>query len=433
MGTFIFLTAVVIEIAFVVFCIITKSYQQKARNIIRIAAFAVFMLFTILPIIYWSFRYYTLAGFLLLMAVMAAVALIRKKEEKRVYKTVRVVLKAIVMTMLIFMLTLSAIIFPQYKAMKPTGKYQVATVNYTYTDTKRIETYTNTGEDRKLNVEMWYPENSDGTYPLIVFSHGSFGTKSSNTSLYNELASHGYVVCSIDHTYQCLFTTDKDGHTTLMDMGYMKEISDENAHIDKQQSYDFYKKWMKIRTDDMNYVIDYILAEEKNNDADTVYKLIDTTKIGVIGHSLGGSAALGIGRIRDDISAVIALESPFMCDIEGGKDGEFIFTDKVYPVPVLNVYSDQGWSLLPSAPQYEENYALLSATNATAFNIHINGVGHLSLTDLALVSPLLTRMINGKKTTTDSIYCIKAINKACLDFFDSYLKGKHKFTSSEMY
>jgi len=433
MGIFIFITAVVVEIVFAFYCIITKSNQQKVRSIIGIMAFVGFSLLTIVTIIEWNLRYYTTAAALLLFAVIGVMGLIRKRQEKRPYKTARVVFNAIGMTLLILMVTLPSIIFPQHKLVKPTGEYQVATANYSYTDTKRIETYTDAGEHRKLNVEMWFPKNAVGKFPLIVFSHGSFGTKSSNTSLYNELASHGYVVCSIDHTYQCLFTTDKDGHTTLMDMGYMKEISDENAHIDKQQSYDFYKKWMKIRTDDMNYVIDYILAEEKNNDADTVYKLIDTTKIGVIGHSLGGSAALGIGRIRDDISAVIALESPFMCDIEGGKDGEFIFTDKVYPVPVLNVYSDQGWSLLPSAPQYEENYALLSATNATAFNIHINGVGHLSLTDLALVSPLLTRMINGKKTTTDSIYCIKAINKACLDFFDSYLKGKHKFTSSEMY
>ena len=433
MGTFIFLIAVVVEIAFVVFCIITKSYQQKVRSIIRITAFAVFVLFTILPIIDWSFRYYTLASFLLLLAVMGAVALIRKKEEKRTYKTVRVVLKAIVMTVLIFMLTLSAIIFPQYKAMKPTGKYQVATVNYTYTDTKRIETYTNSGKNRKLNVEMWYPKNSDGTYPLIVFSHGSFGTKSSNTSLYNELASHGYVVCSIDHTYQCLFTTDMDGHTTFMDMGYMKEISNENAHIDKQQSYEFYQKWMDIRTGDINFVMDYILAEVKNNDADTVYKLMDTTKMGAIGHSLGGSAVLGIGRMRDDVSAVIALESPFMCDIEGVKGGEFVFTDEKYPVPVLNVYSDQGWNLLPNGLQYAENYALLSAANATAFNIHIKGAGHLTLCDLALESPYLTRKLNGQKSTTDTKYCLKTINMVCLEFFNCYLKGEGKFKSAGSY
>jgi hypothetical protein len=92
-----------------------------------------------------------------------------KKEEKRAYKTVRVVLKAVGMMLLIFTLTLPAIVFPEYKIIETTGQYQVAAVSYTYTDTNRIETYTDTGENRKLNVEFWYPENAEGIYPLIVF------------------------------------------------------------------------------------------------------------------------------------------------------------------------------------------------------------------------------------------------------------------------
>jgi len=102
-------------------------------------------------------------------------------------------------------------------------------------------------------------------------------------------------------------------------------------------------------------------------------------------------------------------------------------------MPVLNVYSDTSWSHLSNWPQYVENYALLSDTNATAFNVHISGVGHLSLTDLALESPSLTRMINGQKSTTDTEYCLKTINKLCLEFFDCYLKGKGKFTSAGTY
>ncbi|MEK6265834.1 MAG: acetylxylan esterase [Clostridium sp.] len=433
MGILIFSMIVVAEIAFAVFCIITKSNQQKLRNIIRIAAFIGFVVLTILPIIEWSSRYYALATLLLLLAIIGVIALIHKKEEKKAYKSVRVVLKAIGMTVLIFMLTLPAIIFPQHKTMEVTGEYKVATITHTYTDTKRVETYTDTGENRNLNVQLWYPENEDKRYPLIVFSHGGFGTKSSNESLYNELASQGYVVCSIDHTYQCLYTKGEDGRTTRIDMGYMQDVSAENARADRQKSYVYYQKWMKIRTGDIDFVIDHILSEAENNNADTAYKLVDTSKIGVMGHSLGGSAALGIGRMRNDVSAVIALESPFMCDIEGVKDGEFVFKDDIYPVPVLNVYSDSSWSNLDQWPQYEENYALLSGTNATAFNVHMSGVGHLTLTDLALTSPFLTRMFNGKKSTTGTEYCLKTINKICLEFFDSYLKGKGEFTADGIY
>jgi len=64
-----------------------------------------------------------------------------------------------------------------------------------------------------------------------------------------------------------------------------------------------------------------------------------------------------------------------MCDIKDVKDGEFVFVYEAYPVLVLNVYSDSSWSYPAEWPQYAENHALLSDTDATAFNIHISGVG----------------------------------------------------------
>jgi dienelactone hydrolase len=436
MGIFIFFTAVLVEVVFAAYCIITKSNQKRIRSIIRITAFVGFAILALLPIVDWGLRYYPLAALLLLMAVMGAVDIIRKREEKREYKAVRVVLRAVGMILLIFVVDLPAILFPQHKKIEVTGKYEVATSAYTYTDKSRVETYTSTGENRKLNVQVWYPEDGEGKYPLIVFSHGSFGIKSSNESLYNELASHGYVVCSIDHTYQCFYTTDMDRQTVYMDKGYMQEVREENPKVDIQKSYKYYQKWMNIRTGDINYVLDYILLEVKNNTADKVYKLVDAEKIGVMGHSLGGSAALGIGRMRKDVSAVIALEAPFMYDIKGVRDGKFIFTDERYPVPVLNVYSDASYSHLGEWVQYAENYALLSNTNAAAFNVYINGAGHLGLTDFSLTSPILQRMIDkasGAKSTIDSVSCLKTINKLSLEFFDCYLKGQGKFVSQGTY
>lgn len=434
MGFNIFLVAVIVEIAFAAFCIITKSNHVKERSIIRIAFFASFVLLAVLPVIDWSFRYYALAFLLLLLSIIGAKNLIQKNGKKREYKAVHVVLKAIGMTVLIFALTLPAMIFPQNTAVvETTGEHQVSTKTYTYVDTSRVESYTGLGENRKLNVQFWYPDNVDGTHPLIVFSHGGLGIKTSNESLFNELASHGYVVCSIDHTYQCFYTTDEGGDTVLIDSGYMQELSAEDAQSDIQKSYELYQKWMKIRTNDINFVIDYIITETENNSAGKVYKLVDPAKIGVMGHSLGGSAALGIGRIRDDVNAVIALESPFMYDIEGIDDGRFVFTDKIYPVPVLNVYSDSSWSILAERPQYAANYSILSDSDANTFDVYISGVGHLTLTDFALTSPFLTRLFDRQKSTTEAVYCLKTINKVCLEFFNSYLKGEGEFTSSGSY
>ena len=327
--------------------------------------------------------------------------------------------------LLAFAAALILLLFPPHEALAPTGLYPVATLRYTYTDEHRVEPYSNSGENRRVNVVLWYPEGADigEIFPLVVFSHGGLGTEGSNESLYLELASHGYVVCSIGHPYHALWTKDEDGQVTFVSREYFKDIQQEDAKSDKEQSYRFYQEWMEIRTDDINFVIDTILMNATNNN-DGVYALIDVTKIGVIGHSLGGSAALAVPRQREDVDAVIALESPFLYDIVGVENEEFIWIDQPYPIPVLNMYSDDSWEHLSEWEQYSRNYDFVSNAPETVFNLYLPGRGHFSMTDLSLASPLLVRLLEGGKPIQDSEGYIKAINKACLVFFDHYLKNR---------
>jgi len=409
------------------------SYQTTRRSIIRICAFALFVLLIATSIVEWSLRWYAFAALLLIWALLGAIALVRRDRDGVAFRIGAVIKKAILALLAVLLVLSPALIFPQYKPPQTTGAYDVETVTYTYTDEDRDEMYSDTGGPRRLTVQYWYPENAADKCPLIVFSHGSFGVKSSNLSLYRELASHGYVVCSIDHTYQCLFTSDTDGRVSLIDRGFMREILAEDAERDKTQSNEYYQKWMGVRTGDLNSVVDYALNQAASSDPDPVYALIDTTKIGVMGHSLGGSAALGIGRTRHDVGAVIALESPFMCDIIGVENGQFVWNEKTYPVPVLNIYSDSSWSRLDQLPQYEANAELLADTNTISYNVHMRGAGHLSLTDLALTSPLLTRILNGRKAGIDTHYCLTTISRLALDFFDCYLKGRGTFVPQASY
>ncbi len=352
--------------------------------------------------------------------VSAAVNIIEflRKKNRPELRHIRIIRKTAVMLMLILLASLPTIIFPEYKLLPTTGEYQIKTEIKHFTDESRVETYGKQGGARTLAVEFWHPVNAEGRFPLVVFSHGSFGTRASNETLFRELASHGYIVCSIDHTYQCLYTTDKDGNTLLMDGGYADEIRRENAREDKQNSLALYRKWMGVRVADINFVIDTIQSDS----TEEFYRLIDTKKTGVIGHSLGGSAALGVGRVRDDIGAVIALESPFMCDILDVENETFVFESEEYPVPVLNVYSDNSWAHLDEWPQYAENARLLTSSNKNAFNHHIAGVGHLSLTDLSLASPLLTHLLNGNISSVSTEDCLTHLNEICLAFFDCFLR-----------
>mgnify|MGYP001167411070 CR=1 FL=1 len=324
--------------------------------------------------------------------------------------------------LLVLLVIVPILLFPPHQKPEPTGNYTVASIRYTYTDESRLETYTDTGEKRKVNVTCWHPVNAgDEIYPLIVFSHGGLGLETSNESLYFELASHGYVVCSIGHPYHAFWIKGDDGRITLVSMDYFREIQQENARRDRQQSFRLYQKWMKTRTDDINFALDTILAKAADG-ADGVYGLVDGERIGVMGHSLGGSAALAIPRQRNDIDAVIALESPFMYDVIGVEDGEFVWLDQPYPVPVLNIYSDSSWGHLAEWPQYARNYEFLSDASKDVVNLYFPGRGHFSLTDLSLTSPILTKFLEGGQTTRGAAVYLQEINQACLEFFDRYVK-----------
>lgn len=321
---------------------------------------------------------------------------------------------------------LAILLFPPYEPLAPTGPYRIAIERHTFTDTQRSETLSNREENRQINVTCWYPENAGvgETFPLVVFSHGGLGTENSNASLYLELVSHGYVVCAIGHPYHALWTTSETRRVTFVSLEYFGELQRENAHTDKPQSYRYYQKWLAIRTADIHFVLDTILANAAVG-AGGVYARVDGAHIGVIGHSLGGSAALAIPRQRDDVDAVIALESPFLYDIVGVENDAFLWRDAAYPVPVLNIYSDSSWSHLAEWPQYARNAALLTDASETTVSLYLPGAGHFSLTDLALASPLLTSLLEGGKSTRNSVEYLRAINQACLAFLERYLNNSY--------
>ena len=424
LGLIILFSVFIFEICFSIYCIRLKSYEDMKRNIIRIIAFLAFILITLVSVIEWSFRWYAFYTWLLILAVMGTVSLVnQKKVSSMAFNKRRVIIKSTAVFGAFFLTLTPVLIFPQYSQLPVTGGYNVATKVYTYTDYNRIEIFSDSEEHRKLTVQYWYPENAYHTFPLIIFSHGAFGIKTSNLSLYNELASNGYVVCSIDHTYHSFFTTDTDGKTTFINSNYMKEVIREDVHTSKTKSFEYYQEWMGIRTGDINFVVDYILTEAVNNDADKVYSLVNKEKIGVMGHSLGGSAALGIGRVRNDIRAVMALESPYLCDITAVENDQFVWNEEKYRIPVLNIYSNSSWSYLAEWPQYYKNAEMLLDMDVDVYNVYLQGAGHLSLTDLALSSPILTRILDGQNAKIDARYSLITINQVALEFFNYYLKG----------
>ncbi|MFD3274412.1 alpha/beta hydrolase family protein [Paenibacillus dendritiformis] len=433
MGILLLVIAAVFEAAFAVYCIWTKSNQNKVRGVMRIGAFAVFVMFTLASVIEWSFRWVGIGLLLLVWAVLGVRTLLRSKEERQQYRCGRIVRHAVVMLVLVAMAVTPALVFPQYALPQVTGKYEVASVSYTYMDKNRMEQFTGTGENRVVNVGFWYPDNADGTYPLVVFSHGAYGINESNASTYTELASHGYVVCSIDHPYHSFYTASVDGTVVLVNSEYMQEVNNANKGVYTiEENYGLIQKWMKLRTDDMNFVIDTILEKAKTG-SENVYQLVNTEKIGVFGHSMGGAASVSLGRERDDIGAVVNIDAPLFSELVYNREtDDLAASGQPYTTPLLNMYSDSVWVQLNSNSTYAANKAIYEH-GTEVYTVYFQGAKHMSLTDLALFSPMLANMLQGGRAEIDTYYCIETMNRIILEFFDCYLKGKGSFTSAGTY
>jgi len=432
MGILFLFIILIFEIASAVYCIVTKQNHRKIKNYIRISTFITFVILTLSSVIVWGLQWVMLGTLLLLLALKATVSLIRNKENKK-YKTSKIVWKSIVMIVVTVFVLAPAIVFPQYKSPKVTGEYKVATATYTYTDKNRMEEFTDKEQYRFVNVGFWYPKNGNGTYPLLVFSHGAYGIKDSNSSTYTELASHGYVVVSIDHPYHSFYTRSEDGIVTMINSDFRKEFENKNKGVySNEEHYNLIQKWMKLRTDDMNFVIDTILTKVKS-DNDPIFQHINTEKIGVFGHSMGGAASVWIGRTRDDVSAVVNIDAPFFSELVYNKaDDNFIANSKTYTTPLFNIYSDDVWRQLDSVPVYVAN-KLNNKQLKGAYTTLFKGAKHLSLTDLQLFSPILANKLQGGKPNINPYYCIELENELILKFFDYELKGIGHFNPKKTY
>jgi len=434
MEILILVVMLVFELVLAVYSIATKQNRSKIKSWMRIAIFIGFIMLILGGIVVWEYTWGLFAGLLFILAFKEMVALLRKQTHSPRYKAFSTIWRFLFLALTVVVTLVPVLLFPQYRLPQVTGPYAVATATYSYVDKNRIEQFSDQGDYRFVNVEFWYPEQADGTYPLLVFSHGAFGIKASNTSTFTELASHGYVVVSIDHPYHSFYTVSEDGKIVTINPEYWQEFNNANKGVYSLGKYfELYQKWMKLRTDDMDFVIDTIL-EQAVQKKDSVYERIDTQKLGVFGHSMGGAASVALSRERDDIDAVVNIDGPFYSELVYDKvTNELTAKSNAYTIPLLNVYSDDVWIQLDSASTYIANR--ISNTNFIgAYNVHFKGAKHLSLTDLPLFSPILANLLHeGKKADVDKYYVIETQNELILRFFDYALKNQGPFAPKATY
>lgn len=421
----------VVELFFLIWNLKERVPHERIRLFVRLGLACILLLGLLTGFLQGFNRYGMLLLILLLQAGVAFLFL--SKRNARPLKTGRALGRFFGNLCLYTMALFTAILFPQYTEPKITGTHQVLEEQYTWTDESRTETFSDTGEKRSVTVKIWYPAE-EGTYPLVVFSHGSFGVIDSNCSTCKNLASNGYIAVSIAHTYQSLFVKDTNGKTTMIDSGFLQEVLADNGEDTPEHNEDVYhlsQNWLAVRTGDMNFVIDTLLAKQQSN-ADGPFCKIDSEKIGLFGHSLGGATAVAAGRQRTDIDAVIDLEGGMLGEYTDCQNGIYTYNPSPYPVPLLDVNSRDIYEQASADTLSQEYVNFYVGRNAVDFHeVIFEDAGHLNFTDLPLVSPPLSKMLGTGKVNAKT--CIENMNEMILNYFDYYLKDSGNWLLQEVY
>lgn len=433
---------VVMEIALLVITFTKqqeKSQWYQNRTLIRGGEVILFLLALLLPQITWDFRFKMCFWVLIIRLFTAGIIYICKHKKATGRKSkVAVILNVIFSIILLTVSMIPAFLFTGYAGLETTGTYDVKMTKAILVDENRVETFENDGSNREVPIYFYYPDTENtGTesFPLIIFSHGAFGYYQSNTSTYMELASHGYVVISMDHPYHSFFTEDTEGNLITVDPEFMQEVMLVNQEdISEEEVFNLSCKWMEIRTGDMNFVLDsvkeavdddtqvdewFVESEEVKNAITDLLSMINTEKIGLTGHSMGGATSVTIGRTRDDISAVIDLDGTMLGEQIGYENGEYQYYEDAYPVPLMVVDNEEHYKQGDdSGLLYVNGFILENAVEST--HTYIAGSGHMNFTDLPLFSPVLSSLLG--TGTVDATECVLEMNEMVLQFFDTYLK-----------
>lgn len=272
---------------------------------------------------------------------------------------------------------------PRMVLPAPTGPYPIGTVALHLVDRSRPDPVAGPGHYRELMVSLWYPARDTARHPravwmsdplmralleshqipagpvggppitaghvgapvrrsgcplpVVVYSHLAHDQRADTTIVVQELASHGYLVVTVDHTYDA-FVEFPDGRRL--------------APLDGDHSLgapDF--------ADDIPYVLDCIdrLAAGRNPDAGGkplpagLIGAPDPRRIGMFGTSKGGTATALLMGMDPRVRAGLSLDAPMEPLITADLDRPFMLMTADHTrdtAPVAQFWSRlTGWKL----------------------------------------------------------------------------------------
>ncbi|AKG36268.1 alpha/beta hydrolase family protein [Paenibacillus durus] len=364
---------------------------------------------------------------------------------------------------LLIISTVLAVSLPVFDLPKPGGADTVGTATFDWIDGNREETLTaDPGDKRELVVQVWYPaEKTDGPpqflfpqdaqifhnyiaafaeglhlpafaldywkysrshsfqdapvlssakpYPLVIINHGMGTSTILHASQAENLASHGYIVAAIDHTYSTAATAFSDGRIT----GFTTELSAKDVH-DKARAIG------EIWTQDVEFVLSRLEALNAGRIESDFKGKIDLDNVGIMGHSFGGATAYNAAYTMDKIKAGINMDGTLLELDRDQINKPFMFLQSDDSAKMIEALDD------PAVPE-EIKERIAKEIKITRHvierggkSIHIKGTAHYNFTDLQFYSPLIKYM--GMTGSIEGHRGAFLVSRYVLDFFDKYLK-----------
>jgi predicted dienelactone hydrolase len=271
---------------------------------------------------------------------------------------------------------------PHYSASA--GPYRVLTIDQLVLH--------DAARNKDLPLKIYYPEGA-GPFPVIVFSHGLYGSKDAYWALAQYWASYGYA---------CIHPSHADSR---QDSGY---------HGTLRQAIADPGLW-RSRPKDISFVIDSLAQIERL--APTLKGKLDRSRIGVGGHSYGAYTAVAIGgatvqmpgakspvSFADKRVRAIVVLSP-----QG--EGEMGLTSQSWEnirVPMLAMYGSRDFGTQRRTPTWRSQ-PFYGAPPGDKYDVEIEGATHFTF-----VGPMRQRGLQ-----TPLFQCAKL---ETLAFWDTYLK-----------
>lgn len=354
---------------------------------------------------------------------------------------------------------LSAVL-PVFEFPKPTGPFQIGTEVRHLVDPSRRETLSNdSNAPRQLMVQIWYPVDqsfhgqlalyrekktttwrtaqlalvkthaylsapmaaAQASFPILVFSPSWSGQRVQNTFQVEELASHGYIVVAMDHPYGTDVTVFPDGRTVRTKLGPGEDYSSQQT---VQGFVREAEQQVRVRAQDARFVLDKLEEFNRRDPQGFLTGKLDLRRVGIFGHSLGGSVAAQACWLDARFKA--ALDMDGMLADESAREGApcptfFMMEDATFPprtkLPSVDSRQQRAAEFAYAQSDMMEN----SLARSGGYRMVIQGTTHRNYSDSPFFSPLKFLTGAGSVSPDRAVHVINQYTRA---FFDKTLKGK---------